>query len=274
MVVGSQVAGSQVAGAPPTVTTLLPGYMLSSDQGEFAFCAVNLIEGRDEAGELVRIVVDTGHVGRHRALEEALAAHGLAPGDIDAVLLTHAHWDHVQNVGLFERATVLAHPDELRYVRSPHPKDHATPLWTGAILERRPLREVSEGTELLPGVTVLDTPGHSPGTIAVAVATDLGTAVLTGDAIQDGQVAQEGRNALVFWDEKAANDSVRKILDVADLVYPGHDRAFRLRGDGQVDYLEQLEITLRYAAPGLPGLGFDLCRDRQPVIMPSATPAG
>lgn len=257
----------------PRVTTLLPGYMLGTDQGDVAFCAVNLIEAPGPDGRPRRIVVDTGHVGRHGPLRDALAAHGLALDDVDTVVLTHAHWDHVQNVSLFTRARVLIHPAELRYARAPLPDDGATPPWTSAILDRNPIEEVSEGSDVVPGVSIVEAPGHSPGTIAVAVATAEGTALVTGDAIQDRRVAVEGRNALVFWDEDRANASVRKLVDLADVVYPGHDRAFRLER-GEARYVQPLRLRLTYVSADLPGLDFDPCAERVPIVMPFARRSG
>lgn len=258
--------------AAPRIETLLAGSMISTDQGEIAFCSVNLVEVAGTDGRPRRIVVDTGHVGRHRALRQALASRGLSPEDIDTVVLTHAHWDHVQNVSLFPAARVLLHSAELRYARAPHALDSATPPWTAAILDRNPIVEVAEGDEVAPGVTIVEAPGHSPGTLAVAVAGADGTAVITGDAIQDGRVALEGRNALVFFDEERANASVRKLVALSELVYPGHDRAFRLEG-GRLRYVEPLAMCLTHARPDLEGLSFDPCEERTPIIMPTARKA-
>ncbi|MDA8297496.1 MAG: MBL fold metallo-hydrolase [Actinomycetota bacterium] len=258
--------------APARIETLLAGSMMSTDQGEIAFCSVNLIEATGSDGRMRRIIVDTGHIGRHGALRQALASRGLSPSDVDTVVLTHAHWDHVQNVSMFPAARVLVHSDELRYARTPHPLDRATPPWTAAILDRNPIIEVAEGDEVAPGVTVIEAPGHSPGTLAVAVTGADGMAVITGDAIQDGRVALEGRNALVFFDEERANASVRKLVALAEVVYPGHDRAFRIEA-GRLRYLEPLAMRLTHLRPDLEGLSFDPCEERTPVIMPTARKA-
>lgn len=258
----------------PRVDTLLEGFGIQSDQGELAFCGVNLVEAVDEAGALRRIVVDTGHVGRHALLREALERRGLSGSDIDMVVLTHAHWDHIQNLRLFEGATVVVHPDELRYLDAPHRNDHATPRWTKAILDGLELRQATEGAELVPGVQVVEAPGHSPGTIALAVRTQEGTAVVAGDAIQNSRVAQERRNALVFWNERQANQSVAKLVELADVVYPGHDQAFRLSRSGAVEYIQRFHLTLLNAAEGMEGLSFDPVPDFRPKIMPGIEEQG
>src|SRR4051812_50190092 len=55
----------------PTVTPLLAGYSLTSNQGNPAFCSVLLVESEGR-----RALFDCGHAGRRRHLLEALAAQG------------------------------------------------------------------------------------------------------------------------------------------------------------------------------------------------------
>src|SRR3974390_1959921 len=99
----------------PRIDVLLEGFGVNTGAGLAALCAVLLIEGPDRSGKLTRILVDPAHVGRRTFLLEALASRGLGPRDIDMVVLTHAHWDHVQNIDVFDHAPLLVHPDERRY---------------------------------------------------------------------------------------------------------------------------------------------------------------
>lgn len=238
----------------PRVETVLQGSLLGSNQGGIAFCAVTLIEGTDSSGQLKRILVDTGSSGRVGALTDALARRGLAPTDIDAVVLTHAHWDHIQILDPFAHAPFHMHPAELDYIENPHAGDHATPRWTKAVLDRYDVRSVTGGTELMSGVSIVEAPGHSAGTIAVAVETEDGIAVVTGDSIQSAEVATHGRNALVFWNEEQANDSVRKLVELADVIHPGHDLSFRISASGAVEYTDTVDMVITGIAAGTPGL--------------------
>jgi N-acyl homoserine lactone hydrolase len=238
----------------PRVETVLQGSLLGSNQGGIAFCAVTLIEGTDAAGQPRRILVDTGSSGRVGALVDALASRGLAPTDIDAVVLTHAHWDHIQILDPFSHAPFHMHPAELDYIKDPHAGDHATPRWTKAILDRYDVREVTGGTELMPGVSIVEAPGHSAGTIAVAAETADGIAVVTGDSIQSAEVARHGRNALVFWNEEQANNSVKRLVELADVIHPGHDLSFRISESGVVEYTDTVNLTITGMAAGTPGL--------------------
>jgi len=198
----------------PNVEIVLEGHRISSDQGSIAFCSVILVEGLDDQGKLRRILVDTGHTGRRPALDAALGQRGLTRDSIDVVVCTHAHWDHIENLDMFERAEVVMHADERRYVRRPHRNDYACPQWIDAVVARYEdrVRLVAEGDRLLPGVEIVAAPGHSAGTIAVAVAGGDGIAVIAGDSIQNALVARERRNALVFWNEELAARTVGKLL--------------------------------------------------------------
>ena len=110
----------------PTVEVLLHGESIATNYGSIGYCSTLLVRGDRN------VVVDTGHVGRRRALLEALAERDLGPSDIDVAVMTHSHWDHAQNYDVLDSAEVLIHEWERRYARNPHPNDWATPRWTSA----------------------------------------------------------------------------------------------------------------------------------------------
>jgi glyoxylase-like metal-dependent hydrolase (beta-lactamase superfamily II) len=254
----------------PVVDSLLQGYRLGTDHGDVAFCGVNMIEGLDEQGRLRRIVVDTGHTGRRPVLEDELRRRGLTASDIDVVVCTHAHWDHIENLNIFDRAEIVLHRNERRYITAPHKNDYACPDWINSLMEtyQSRIREVEEGVSLIPGVEIVDAPGHSAGTIAVKVDTSDGAAVITGDSIQNATVAAERRNALVFWNNELASRTIDKLVSIADVIYPGHDQAFRIDARNNVEYVQEFQLTLTAAAPDQPGLGFDPSLELKPIIMP------
>ncbi|GAA1592676.1 hypothetical protein GCM10009789_53420 [Kribbella sancticallisti] len=207
----------------PKLTTLLNGYSLSTDQGNPAFCSIHLVES--EGG---RVLFDCGHAGRRRKLLEALSAQGLKPGDIDTVVLSHGHWDHVQNVDFFRQARVLLHADELKNLDAPPAEDLGTPRWAKAVLDGLDVQSTGEGDLLLPGVQVLDLPGHTPGSIGLAVTAESGITVLTGDAVPTAAVLRSRRASGRPYDAAKADASIARVASLAEIVCPGHDAPFRV----------------------------------------------
>lgn len=221
-----------------SLRTLLQGFGIATNEGSIAYCGVTLIQGRHTT------VVDVGHIGRQAVLQERLAVAGIAPGDVDRVVLTHAHWDHCHNLQLFPNAEVFLHEDELAYSRAPHPEDWATPVWTADILGRcRALTPLRDGDELEPGVRVMATPGHSPGSMSVLVETPDGLAGMVGDALPSRAAARILAPRLVFFDVDVARASARRIVETCRFIYPGHDRPFRVEHGAFVS-LEAQRVTV------------------------------
>jgi N-acyl homoserine lactone hydrolase len=255
------------AKATPGIDVVLDGFGIGTSAGLISMCEVVLIEGPGRDGRPVRILVDPAHVGRRTFLLQALADRGLAPGDIDLVVLTHAHWDHLQNIDLFAHAPVCLHPDERRYCERPHPNDWATPAWTADILERAAVREIGDGAELIPGVGVVHLPGHSAGSIGITVRSDQGLSLIAGDALHYASVALSRRPPLVFWNPDQALASIDRAVAMADVIYPGHDQPFRLTRDREIEYLRPFSLTITGTLAGRPGLRF-YGKTREPWVMP------
>lgn len=232
----------------PSVDMVMRGFSLTSNEGNFAPCAAYLVRALDDADVERTILYDFGHVGRRLKLQAALQRRGLRPEDIDFAVLSHAHWDHAQNVDLFRSAKVIAGRAELDYLKAPHPGDHATPVWSAALLDNLDVVAGDDGDEILPGVRVLALPGHTAGSTGLAVQTDDGVAVLSGDAVAAAQDALAGICPNVFWDPNEADASIRRSVELADVFYPGHDRPFRISANGSIDYLfdiRELNLAVR-----------------------------
>ena len=149
------------------------------------------------------IIVDTGQVGDEEEILKALADLGLEGSDIDIIVNTHSHPDHCANNRLFSRAMKM------------YPND---------------------GEEIAPGVRVLATPGHSPDSISVLVdaAIQQGDGptpatrrvVIAGDALPTLGNFQKRVPPAVHYDRALAVASMNKIIEMADMVIPGHERPF------------------------------------------------
>ncbi|HEX2171591.1 MAG TPA: MBL fold metallo-hydrolase, partial [Dehalococcoidia bacterium] len=182
----------------PELDLILQGYSVNADVGRLGFCGVTLIKGSRN------ILVDVAQLGRRDLLISELGKRGLSPADIHAVVLTHAHWDHMLNIDLFPNADVYIHPWEREYVKSPHPDDFATPTYTGMILEQCKLVEIKEGQEIDDGVRVIETPGHTRGSITLVVQTANGPVNVCGDALPTAKTALARMPYIIMWDEEEA----------------------------------------------------------------------
>ena len=67
-------------------------------------------------GSHYNVVVDCGAVENREAVVKRLADHGLAPAQVDTVLITHSHFDHMENWGLFSNARFYVHRQELQFI--------------------------------------------------------------------------------------------------------------------------------------------------------------
>ena len=132
------------------------------------------------------ILVDTGVGGPERLLTdwrvvnrtaaEALGDHGLVPGDIAFVVNTHLHFDHCGQNAVFKHAPFYVQRAELERARR---ESRALTDWFDFAGARFEL--LDGDADLMPGVRVVATPGHTVGHQSVAVEGD-GQEVLIGDA--------------------------------------------------------------------------------------------
>jgi glyoxylase-like metal-dependent hydrolase (beta-lactamase superfamily II) len=139
-----------------------------------------------------RVLLDTGIGGlgpAPGALMAALAAEGIAPEEIDVVLLTHFHIDHYGGTldpsgGLaFPNARYLISGVEHEYWSSEPTLDELVTPDDLKAFSLAPIKDVlaglagtieriAPGDEIAPGITTIDARGHTPGHLAVEIASE------------------------------------------------------------------------------------------------------
>jgi glyoxylase-like metal-dependent hydrolase (beta-lactamase superfamily II) len=173
--------------------------------------------------------------------EEGLAKLGIRPDDVDLVIVSHFHYDHIGYLGLFERATVVAHRRE---------RDHWFARWdagelSGALVNPRHLAFVRKAeqqgrlhlvdavAEVYPGITVYPVSGHSPGEILARVETAAGSFILASDAAHFYEEIELGWPFFTFSDINEMREGFAFINALAaqtgSTVIPGHDGRTRER---------------------------------------------
>jgi len=119
-----------------------------------------------------------------RPTDEALADYGLDPSDVKYIINTHLG-DHSADNLLFKHATQIIQQPEAEAVRKTQPQDWLDNWdFPGAKLELLQ----GEDVEVLPGVTCLFTPGHTPGHQSIMVNDDGHTQLFVGDAVYTADI--------------------------------------------------------------------------------------
>lgn len=172
---------------------------------------------------------------------ELLARIGLRARDIRHVILTHLHWDHAGGVSLFPNATFYVQRREYEFwiedpvSRRPPLRAFADPPGLALLKSIRGSRRLvllDGDSQILPGITCLLAPGHSPALQAVAVETSSGTAVVASDCAHMFENFEREWPSCIISDLPAWLESyslLKKAASSPELLFPGHDP--RLTGD-------------------------------------------
>jgi glyoxylase-like metal-dependent hydrolase (beta-lactamase superfamily II) len=185
-------------------------------------------------------LIDAGLPGSRRPLERYLAGIGRRLDELDRIICTHGHPDHIGGVRelVSEGAEVLIHPDDLAGVGiglrdvlrirrrgsllhflTPHP-GAATPIVDGDVLP------------VLGGLEVVHTPGHTPGSVCLWAPHH--RLLFVGDVLQVLRGRLTYASSIFSHDYAAARAAVARLaeLDVETIAlahYPPWTRDCRAR---------------------------------------------
>ncbi|MEU1802756.1 MBL fold metallo-hydrolase [Streptomyces sp. NPDC019937] len=187
----------------------------------------------------LRVLVDTGiGNGKQRANPawhdldtdylRRLTTAGFSPDQVDLVILTHLHADHVgwntqqvngEWVPTFPRARYLTSRTEREFWAGYDMEEARKQMFRDSVI---PVEEVglldlldvpAEGTDVLPGLRLLPTPGHTPGHVAVELTSGGRRALITGDCIHHPvQLVHPTIGACVDIDPQQSETSRRTLL--------------------------------------------------------------
>jgi len=175
----------------------------------------------------INIIVDPGiiQLGRYGAFQKRLAEFNLKPDKIDVVVNTHCHYDHIEANYLFRGKPLIVHEKEVEYCRQLY-----WPEYADAFMGILDVDALSGPKQLTEHVRVIETPGHTPGSITVVVETAGGPLVCVGDAVIVKEDLLEFRPPSVVTKNIAPEVSVESLRKIASLrpvlVIPGHDAPF------------------------------------------------
>jgi len=168
--------------------------------------------------------------------EDALAGLGLKPDDIDIVIQTHLQWDHCANTIKCKKAKVVVQEEEVRFALAPHPI--LAPTYKKNLLTGLNFMVVRGCCEIVPGIDLIPTPGHTPGCQSVSVNTAQGRAIITGFCCLKANFGppegapEEVREVTpviapgIHLNAIDGFESVLLVKGMADIVIPCHDPSF------------------------------------------------
>jgi glyoxylase-like metal-dependent hydrolase (beta-lactamase superfamily II) len=159
---------------------------------------------------------------------------GIDGEQVEHVVVTHLHYDHIGNLDLFPNAHFVVAQRELDFWSSPVAKrsqfaSHADPTGVEQLLQagvEGRLRPVDHELEVVPGVTVERVGGHSPGQLIVSVTTAGGRVLLASDAVHYYDELELDRPFAVIADlaeAYAAFDVIKEARSAGAVFVPAHD---------------------------------------------------
>ena len=194
------------------------------------------------------VLIDSGGFGIRSTLIERLKAQRIDPADVTDVILTHSHYDHAVNWVLFPNARIAIGKEELDWAvnvpmgRTPVAEFYAIELKKSARVEL-----LRDGDEVLPGMTAMAAPGHTPGHLMFVLSKDTRDVLFTGDAAKN-RAELLSMTADASMNEAQSKASFKKMWDIwrsksNNLLVPGHDMPMVLR-DGKPEYVGQREAAI------------------------------
>ncbi len=208
------------------------------ERGVYAYLWESLFENNCNSyilGEERGVLVDVGHQRHVSHVLRGMDADGITLDQIDLVIITHSHPDHLEALPSFLDGRIKAtfHRDAEDYL---HGEGAVLSQMMGAPpVPTMPIEfYLQEGTLDVAGnhLEIIHTPGHSPGSICIFWPEK--KVLVTGDLVFHRGV---GRTDLPGGDSKQLIESIEKVrkLDV-EILLPGHGGLVRGRQQVQEDF--------------------------------------
>ncbi len=173
-------------------------------------------------------VLDSVYRIRRYPLDESLAHIGAGLSDVRWVVNSHLHFDHCGNNRLFPEVPIYVHIDEYEAAKAPM---YTVPEWFqfGGATDR----PVSDQTDVMNGVSLRQTPGHTPGHQSVLVSEGNSRTLIVAQAAFTRTEFEEGEplhplGGGSIHDPIQLKKYVRSLQELreleADTTYFSHDR--------------------------------------------------
>lgn len=209
-------------GTSGEITIPVPSFLIQHPKGLILFDTglhPDAVEDPEKAygAELASVLGIGG--GPDTRLDRQLAALGFKTSDVTHVISSHGHFDHTGGIHLFPEAKHYFGEGELRFAHWPDPIQSF--VYLPAVLNHLPkldVREVVGELDLFGdgAITILPTPGHTPGEVSLVVRLKSRTFILTGDAIHLRAAMEQEFHFPIDSDTKEALRSLRKLKQLKE----------------------------------------------------------
>jgi len=212
--------------------------------GGLGWSTIVLIRGRGRVA-----LIDTGGIGVRSPLIARLKQRGLKPADVTDLLLTHAHHDHMLNWTLFRHARIVIGAQEMAWaINEPWGETPVAELYVEKLQGWPTLHAAADREEVMPGITALIAPGHTPGHLIYRLKGAERDVIFTGDAAKNRAELVCGATDMTY-DPAVSTATVAAIWSLwraraGNVVVPGHDIPMVLK-DGRPHYLAKREAAIK-----------------------------
>ena len=126
-----------------------------------------------------------------------MTAAGIDPKNVDTIIVSHFHGDHISGIRAkagaanFPNAEIMVPAGEWKHWNDAGEESKAPQVWKGGFANvkrvfdpiAKDVKQYEHGKELVPGISSVDARGHSPGHTAFVVASGNGKLLVTSDTV-------------------------------------------------------------------------------------------
>ncbi len=204
---------------PNALADHMDPYLAPDGRFEYVYSSLLVRSGPD------LVLIDAGPPapgrGAPSSVERLLGKIGVSPTAIGTVVVSHAHLDHIGGLvrsgqPAFPGARHVIDQRELAHWTSGEERSGEAARFLGPVVDAGLVDTIDAEQRLLPEMSVLPTPGHTPGHLAVIVRSEGAAVIHAGDVLaHEVNIPEPGWNHFSDMDAEAAARSRHLLVDRA-----------------------------------------------------------